>query len=68
MPSTIEGGVEYIEVPGQNYSIAVPPGFLNEADKAQAAEIGLIPGRYADGTVVKRDGTIIRPSSTQTST
>lgn len=59
-PETIDG-VEQINVEGRDYRIAVPEGFLSEADKQRAGEIGLIPGTYADGTVVQRDGTIIRP-------
>lgn len=60
-PETIDG-VEQIAVEGQDYKIAVPEGFLSERDKQLAAKIGSIPGIYADGTVVQRDGTIIRPS------
>lgn len=54
-PGTIEG-IEQIAVEGRDYRIAVPEGFLSERDKQLAAEIGLIPGTYADGTVVQRDG------------
>jgi len=61
MPPDIIKGVEQIAVEGQGYKIAVPEGFLSEADKELAAEIGSIPGTYADGRVVQRDGTIVRP-------
>ncbi len=42
--------------------IVIEKDFLSEAEKQRVAEIGAIPGIYADGTVVRSDGTIIRPS------
>ena len=63
----VRDGVEFIQGEGQKYKIATPArGFLSEADKELAARIGLIPGIYADGTVVQRDGTIVRPPVAQT--